>query len=293
MLDATRSAFPREAELFRAWEAAGKKVVVFYNKMDLVTDAVQLDATLNAWAGGAIVFASALDRDSLAAEFAPAILSALPNRFLALARRFPLLRSRVARQLINDTSFANATYALGTGFAEMIPALDIPFNVADIIILTKNQALMVYKLGLALGYSTRWQEHVAEFGGVIGTGFLWRQIARQLVGLIPGWGIVPKVAIAYAGTFAVGEAILRWYETGRKISRQDMQRIYADALAQGKAIAQGLITRVPKVQMPKVQMPARPQLKMPRVPRLSAPKSKKGSERKPGEPINGGRDNHA
>ena len=214
MLDATRGDFTAEAELYTEWQKAARNVIVFYNKMDAVTEMSTLSAALTAWSGARVALGSANDPDSLASEFIPRVLNVLPDKHLALARRYPLFRLAVARKLINDTSVANASYAFSTGLAEVVPALDIPFNIADVIVLTKNQALMVYKLGLALGLSTRWQDHVVELGGVIGAGFLWRQIARQLVGLIPVWGIVPKVAVAYAGTYAVGEAVVRWYQTG-------------------------------------------------------------------------------
>jgi len=198
------------------------------------------------------------------------VLDALKEQRLSLARHFPLFRLAVARELIGDTSFASASYALGTGFAEIVPVLDIPFNVADMIVLTKNQALMVYKLGLALGLPTRWQAHVAELGGVVGAGFVWRQIARQLVGLIPVWGIVPKVAVAYAGTYAVGEAILYWYQTGHKISGRGMRELYADALARGRQMAQEIVTRAPKPSLPQVMLPSLPRPSMPKLPKPRA-----------------------
>jgi hypothetical protein len=111
---------------------------------------------------------------------------------------------------------------------------------------------------------TRWQAHVAELGSVVGASFLWRQIARQLVGLIPVWGIVPKVAVAYAGTYAVGEAILYWYQTGHKMSGRGMRELYADALARGKQIAQEIVTRAPKPSLPRLPRPSMPMLSRPR-----------------------------
>jgi hypothetical protein len=45
---------------------------------------------------------------------------------------------------------------------------------------------------------------------VIGGGFLFRQLARELVGLIPIAGVAPKVAVAYAGTWAIGRAVGMW-----------------------------------------------------------------------------------
>ncbi len=258
MLDATRADFAAEANVYRDLRDASRNVLIFYNKMDALSDASVISSTLPMWRGARIAVGSAIDPGSLVAEFVPRAMDAMNDRKLALARHYPLFRIAIARDLINDTSFANASYSLGTGFAEIIPALTVPFTVADMMILTKNQALMVYKLGLALGLSTRWQEHVTELGSVVGAGFLWRQVARELVGLIPGWGIVPKVAVAYAGTYAVGEAILRWYQTGHKASGKGMKDIYADALARGKRVAQDLIARAPKPALPKVTLPKLP-----------------------------------
>jgi len=255
MVDATRQVFAAEADWCRTWRKAGDPVLIFYNKMDLLQDANAIGVTMTQWGDARVAYGSAIDADSLATQFIPRVIDVLRDRQIALARQYPLFRLAIARNLILDTSLANATYALGTGLAEIVPALNIPFNVTDMVILTKNQALMVYKLGLMLGLSTRWQEHMAELGGVIGAGFLWRQLARELIGLIPGWGIVPKVAIAYAGTYAVGEAILRWYQTGHKASGKGMKEIYADALARGKQVAQELIARTPK---PKLSKPALP-----------------------------------
>jgi uncharacterized protein (DUF697 family) len=258
VIDATRHDFSTEANLYRQWKTDARNVVIFYNKMDAVVDAYELSASFVPWSDARIAFGSALDHDSLSAEFVPRVLETLRDRHLSLARHYPIFRLAVARELINDTSLANATYSIGTGLAEVIPVLTVPFNVADMFVLTKNQALMVYKLGLALGLSTKWRDHMAEFGSVVGVGFLWRQLARELVGLIPAWGLVPKVAIAYAGTYAVGEAILRWYQTGHKTSGKGMREIYADALARGRQVAQDLIARTPKPALPKLARPALP-----------------------------------
>jgi uncharacterized protein (DUF697 family) len=252
VLDATRNEFLDEATRYRELAKSGRNVLVFFNKMDLLRDGTAFEIGAGPWRTEQVAYGSAIDPDSLLTSLVPRALELLPNRHLSLARHFPLFRMAVSRALINETSLANATYALGTGLAEVIPALDIPFNVADIVILTKNQALLVYKLGLALGLSSRWQDHVTKLGGVVGSGFLWRQVARQLIGLVPVWGIIPKVAVAYAGTFAVGEAVLYWYETGRKISGQGMREVYANALSQGRRIAQSLITRATRPSLARV-----------------------------------------
>ncbi len=246
----------RARELFQEWRAAGKKIIVVYNP------SAQIE--YSPWPGASVLRGSPKDRAFLENEFVPAVLYLLPDRLLSLARYYPLFRIRVARQLITDTSMANASYSLTTGIAEVVPILDVPFNVADMIVLTKAQAMMAYKLGLALGLPGRWQDHLTAFGGTVGTGFLWRQLARELVGLIPVWGILPKVAVAYAGTYVLGEGILQWYTTGRQVTPESMRKFYRDAFEQGKAIARGLLERMPRPKR-------RARLALPRPDRLRLP----------------------
>jgi hypothetical protein len=90
---------------------------------------------------------------------------------------------------------------------------------------------------------------VTEFGGVIGGGFVWRQIARGLIGLVPGWGIIPKAAIAYSGTYVVGNAILGWYLTGRHLSRKQMKALSQQAFSKGKEYAKALGKKLPKPRL--------------------------------------------
>lgn len=72
----------------------------------------------------------------------------------------------------------------------------------------------------------------------------WRSLARELVGKIPfGGGLIPKAAIAYAGTFVVGLSIERVYRLGYGLTRAERQQAYADALAKGKQVAAGLFSR--------------------------------------------------
>lgn len=189
------------------------------------------------------------DKEFLHKVFVPSVLGILPDEHLALARQYPLFRQRVARKLISETCFSNAAYSLSTGLAEIVPVLDVPLNVADIIVLTKAQGFLVYKLGLALGMSTEWRDYIAEFSGVLGGGFLWRQVARSLVGLIPVWGIVPKVAVAYSGTYVVGHAVLQWYLTGKHLSRAQMRKMYNQAFNIGKNLARDLLEKVPRPKM--------------------------------------------
>jgi hypothetical protein len=87
-----------------------------------------------------------------AALVAGSVLDALPAEVrLAAARRLPGLRPRFAARLTGEVSASNAAVALASGVPSLVPLLGIPLAAADTIILTKNQALMVYRLALPAG----------------------------------------------------------------------------------------------------------------------------------------------
>ncbi|HUG53627.1 MAG TPA: hypothetical protein VMR21_08495 [Vicinamibacteria bacterium] len=165
------------------------------------------------------------------------------GRRLALARQLPPVREAVFDRLIEETAKANATYAFTAAMAESVPVLGVPLNLADMAILTKNQLLMGYKIALGAGKSGRARELIGEVLGVVGGGFLFRQAARQLVGLIPVAGVLPKVAIAYTGTWAIGRAVVVWATQGRRLSPRTVSRFSKDAAGRGRAFARGLISR--------------------------------------------------
>jgi uncharacterized protein (DUF697 family) len=257
ILPDTPSEVTREQELVKAWIASGKRVLVFYNTSSEAPVDTR-DGWLD-WGTARVVYGHVEDREFLQSTFAQVVMSLLPDRHLSLGRNFPLFRSPIANHIINDTCFSNAVYSFSTGLAEIIPVLDIPLNITDIFVLTKAQALLVYRLGMLLGLPTDWRYYLAEFSSVVGGGFLWRQAARQLVGLIPVWGIIPKVGVAYAGTYVVGHAVLRWHHTGRHVTRKELSALYRQAFARGKEVARGLGSRVPRPKLPRRRPKALPE----------------------------------
>ncbi|MFZ6026768.1 MAG: zinc-ribbon domain-containing protein [Chloroflexota bacterium] len=244
---------PAQALVRRATDAGKKALLVCDTTLDaqarqnvlLVADSAEFACAL---------VGSLQDSSFLLKEFAPDVLALLPDdQHIALGRQFPLFRTVVARALIDDTCLANATYSFSTGLAEAVPVLTLPLSVTDVVVLTKSQAFLAYKLGLLFGFSTRWQDYISEFGSVIGSGFLMRQIARQLVSLIPAWGIVPKMIVAYSGTYVVGHTVLQWYLAGRKIRKEDIRNLSQRAVLEAKIMVYRLIEKVPKVKVPKVK----------------------------------------
>ena len=173
-----------------------------------------------------------------------AILDAVPTPLrLPLARQLPPLRSAVIGALIEDAARTNALYSLTTGLAEVVPVLNVPLNLADVVVLTKNQLLMSYRIALAAGKRGRGRELLTEVAGVIGSGLLFRQAGRSLIGLIPGVGIVPKVAVAYAGTVAIGRGVSVWAQDGGKLTKASVRGFYLEASRRAKQVAKDLVGR--------------------------------------------------
>src|SRR5512136_2621218 len=253
MLDATQADHPRERSFLDRLAAHRPPTVVCYNRSDLAQNPQAVLNEALSWPGAEVAAIAAPDRDSLLRGLVPALLRAVRGREILLARRLPLLREPVCRKLIDDTSFVNGAYSLTTGLAEINPVLDIPLNVADMAVLTKNQALMAYKIALATGLPSDWRETIPKLATVVGSAFLWRQVARQLIGLIPAYGIIPKVGVSYAGTYAVGQAIYQWCANGEKLKPDALKAVYAEALERGRQAAKTLVARrnVAQLQAPK------------------------------------------
>ena len=172
------------------------------------------------------------------------ILQDRPELGLALARNFPVFRRRVADGIITNTATVNAQFSLVTGISAAFPMLGflLPVNgLSDILMLTKNQAMMTLRLAAAYGLEVDYKSRMKELGPIIANAFGWRAIARELVGAVPFVGFVARAGIAYAGTVTVGKAATLYYETGENISKDQLKKWYQEALESSKGKIQGLV----------------------------------------------------
>jgi uncharacterized protein (DUF697 family) len=243
-------------------------------------------------ARGSLVVAD-LDADG-AAAIAAALVELLPDeRPLAFAHQLPPFRRLVFEQIIEQTARANATYSLTTGLAESVPVLTVPLNLGDMVILTKNQLLMSYRLVLAAGRDGEPRTLLTEILGVLGGGLIFRQLARQLVGLIPVAGLIPKVAIAYGGTWAIGRAVVLWATEGRAVTVETVRALSTEGLERGRRLARELVARARPASSPsragrwarfKAALPGVSKRKPPDPPSSSSPPSSPSSSSSKSEP---------
>jgi uncharacterized protein (DUF697 family) len=163
------------------------------------------------------------------------------DRRVALARTLPPLRAPLFQILTQETAQANAGFALTTGLAETVPVLSAPVVLGDVVILTKNQVLLGYRIVLAAGRNDAPRKLVAEVLAVLGGGLLFRQIARELVGVVPVAGLPLKVAVAYSGTWAIGKAMAIWVTEGRRVTSDTIRSLTAEGFDRGRAAAKRLL----------------------------------------------------
>ncbi len=170
------------------------------------------------------------------------IIDDRPELSLSLARSYPAFRPIVVDRIIRETALANAEFSMLNALPGVVPLVAplLPATaIGDIFMLTKNQAMMLFRLAAAHDLSVDPRARSRELGPMLGNAFGWRAIAREVIGIVPGgFGLVARGAISYAGTIAVGKALDRFYDTGQLPDRTQINLYYKDAYAGAKKIVE-------------------------------------------------------
>jgi len=164
----------------------------------------------------------------------------LGDRAMAFARSYLAFRPTVIARLISETSIANAEFSFVANIPSLIPVIGSAMTLgADMIVLTKNQMMMVYKIAASSGRALDNQSAIfAEMIPVVGQGMVWRTVAREATALLPfAAGTIPKIAISYTGTYALGRAAEYYYRVGKRPTRAMRDDFYRQA--------RGLLVRLP------------------------------------------------
>lgn len=175
-----------------------------------------------------------------------------PDLLLPLARRFAPFRRSAIQNSIHTVAAENAFFSLATALPNVLPSfITLPWAVgefaSDTAILTANQIRMAFLIAAASDREIGYSEQKTEIGGIIAGALGWRSIARELVGKIPfGGGLIPKAAVAYAGTYVVGQSLERLYRAGYGFSSKEKKEAFKSAFDKGKAVATGLLDRIKK-----------------------------------------------
>lgn len=165
---------------------------------------------------------------------------------VALGAALPVFRPTVAAKLTLDCAMTCLKIGGASALADHVPLLGLVLggiaSAGDTIAITGLQVDMLLKISAAYGKRADWGR-IIELLPVIGGGYGWRALARELSGFIPVAGIAIKAGIAYAGTLVVGQAAAYYYEHGKPLASDSTAALYHDALDRAKKLVGDLIER--------------------------------------------------
>ncbi|GAC1498732.1 MAG: hypothetical protein NVS1B14_01890 [Vulcanimicrobiaceae bacterium] len=190
---------------------------------------------------------ASLSRDALKGRVFPHIVECCKGAEIAVGRNLPPMRETVAAKLTRDAANNALKIALASAVVDHVPVIGIVLgalaSAGDTVAITGLQMMLLLHIEAAYGkdpdIGRMWQ-----LLPVVGGGFGWRIIARELSGFIPVAGIGIKGAIAYAGTIVVGEGVTFYYEHGRHMSKGQANAIYDRTKSDALAFARELVDRV-------------------------------------------------
>lgn len=169
---------------------------------------------------------------------------------IAMARYLPGTRAAMCQRLILNASSNNARFAFLSALPWVIP-VSLPFlpasSAIDVLVLTKNQTMLVMRLAAAHGHVPGYTRQVKEILSTVASAMGWRFLARELAGMIPaGIGVAAKTAIAYSGTITVGKAALFFYQKGRQMTASEIRETFAESESIAKAEAARVAAEPPR-----------------------------------------------
>lgn len=216
LLDASRGIRPDDQALLRDLQRTDKPLVIALNKVDtLRVDpddvAGELAARLQVTD---IIPISARDGTNVGDELVPALLDASPEAAITIGLALPAFRRQAAARIVRNATLVSLAAGL-----EPIPLVDIP-------ILLGNQIRLVLRIAALYGEPMTAQ-HTRELGSTIFGGLLLRYLGEQAAKAVPFGGDVVAGAIAAAGTWAIGQVAIEYFENGKQLSREQIKTLFS------------------------------------------------------------------
>ena len=192
---------------------------------------------------------AAISREALRGRVLPHMVECSKGVEIAVGRCLPALRESVAAKLTRDAANNALKISLASAVVDHIPVVGLVMGVfasaGDMVAITGIQMMLMLHIEAAYGRDPDVQR-LWQLLPVIGGGFGWRTLARELSGFIPVAGIAIKGAIAYAGTIVVGEGVTFYYEHGRHMSSGQARSIYESTKNEALTFARDIIARITK-----------------------------------------------
>lgn len=183
-------------------------------------------------------------------HFLRLLLASLPQISLVLARDWTLLREYFCQTLTRRTALRNGVRAgissLPLRTVPVVgPVLAMLATSAETMMLTSSQLRLSFVIAAVHGRPLDFFDRISELWPIVGGAFGFRSVSRYLVKMLPG-GFRPgtKASIAFAGTFAVGEASRLFYHLGRPDSDEVRRELLRRSHEEGAREAQLLFRRI-------------------------------------------------
>lgn len=187
-----------------------------------------------------------ISKEALRGRVFPHMVEASKGVEIAVGRRLPPMRETVCAKLTRDAATNALKVALASAVVDHIPVVGIVLgafaSAGDMVAITGIQMMLLLHIEATYGKDPDVQR-MWQLLPVIGGGFGWRTLARELVGFVPVAGIAIKGAIAYAGTIVVGEGVTFYLEQGRHMSKGQAAQIYERTKDDAMRFARDLMTR--------------------------------------------------
>ena len=223
LIDGTKGLQSEDRELYETIKKLNKPTIIGVNKVDALSGEMSGDKLANEVAlslgVAGVIPVSGRTGVNIAEELIPAMIDASPEAALVIGRELPAYRRNAAQRIIRNATLISLAAGLE------------PFPLVDIPILLGNQIRLVLRLAALYGEpvdSANTTRHLRELLAVMAGGLGLRYLAEQAAKAVPFGGDFISGAIAGAGTWAMGQAVLEYYESGKNISPQRLRMLYHD-----------------------------------------------------------------
>jgi small GTP-binding protein len=214
LFDAAAGLRQEDYNLYQKLLLEKSPLIVALNKIDLIKKDLELVlADAQAKLGTSVIPISAKKGTNVSRLLLPRIIEMRPALAVALGSELPFYRRQLARRVIRNVSILNFLIGL-----EPIPFLDVPLLLASHVRLTLRIAAIY---GEAMG-----ADRAKELLSTIGGGILLRYAAQEAVKFFPGPGWIISGVIAGAGTWAMGQVTVAYFESKKLLSRVQMRELY-------------------------------------------------------------------
>ena len=164
--------------------------------------------------------------EEIVGEVVPWVVGAMDEDYLvSLGRGYEAFRRAVSEEVIRNNARQNA----------FIGAIPVPG--ADLPVMTANQGRMVLNIASIYGEEIT-LDRARELAGVLGAGFGFRALGRQVAKVVPFGGWAVSGAIGYAGTLAMGRVAMLYFERGHQnFSSEELAGIRERAVREARDFA--------------------------------------------------------